>query len=208
MQKVLEGIKRMLFERPALTILLIAAILFGYRSVVRNGEADVWGIAMAAAGTYSILWIFWNHERKKAVAGPSETVVTDRDDLLHIRITETVCGKMQPHPSNLGLSNREPGNLERMTVVFENHTGAPIQTDTSYAIERQIRSKWYRVETDTAFADKQPLALPEGVSAPVSFAPKEVYGVLAPGEYRLVKTMDTAAGAITAAAAFTIREGF
>lgn len=97
----------------------------------------------------------------------------------------------------------DPGIVDSLCVEIVNHTGASIVTDTSFELERQRGLRWYRMAKGADYGDPwERLEIPEGTST-VTLTLFGRYDTLPPGAYRAVKTVQTAAGSITAAAFFS-----
>ena len=93
----------------------------------------------------------------------------------------------------MGLSY-ERGNIEQLRVVFENRTGAAIETDDAYTLEQKIGRQWHTVEELAGYAphwDK--LTIPPGVSEKLTLSAFGRYPTLERGYYRVVKPV-TAGG--------------
>lgn len=195
----------MLFERPIVTVLLLASVPY---NILRSGELDLLRLLTLAVSAYVILWIIWSRGRKKNVSHLSKTVLSEDGAVLSMQILDRVAGK-EEHFAAPGFSRCEPGKLEQLVVSFENHTGAPVVVDHTYFLERKIRGKWYDMETEcSTTSEETPLKLEDGKSESICFSSVKKYGVLPSGDYRIVKTFDTETGQMTIAAPFTIRESF
>lgn len=87
----------------------------------------------------------------------------------------------------MGLSY-ERGNIEQLSIVFENRTGVSIETDNSYILERKISRQWHAVEENEGYEphwDK--FTIPTGVSEKIPFSAFGRYPTLERGYYRVVK---------------------
>lgn len=145
-------------------------------------------LAMVAAGRY---------RRAKCADESAQTALYDGDDL-SMRvvgyISDTMPKYVQPgmpdYIPNLSGAHYERGNLERLSVVFENRLGAAIEADDSYTLERKISRKWYAVEERE---DYEPhwsrIEIPVGTSEKFSFPAWGRYITLDRGYYRIVKAM-------------------
>lgn len=145
-------------------------------------------LALVAAGRY---------RRAKCTGTASQVSIDTRDDL-SLRVTgfisDTMPKYVQPgmpdYIPNLIGANYERGNLEQLSVVFENRLGSAIETDDSYTLERKISRKWYAVEECEGYVPHwSKLVIPVGTSEAFLFPAWGRYCTLARGYYRVVKTL-------------------
>lgn len=137
------------------------------------------------------------HSDKQSATKPSAT------DLLLMEVTSLVSDtapKSVCIATPYGLNNAlgldyERGNIEKIFISIDNKTGAPIQTDDSYTLERRAMGRWYQVDQLEGYEENwSPLDIPEGRSEHICFTAFGRYMTLAQGYYRVVKRFDTQAG--------------
>ncbi|MEA4813966.1 MAG: immunoglobulin-like domain-containing protein [Oscillospiraceae bacterium] len=147
------------------------------------------------------------HSDKQSATKPSAT------DLLLMEVTSLVSDtapKSVCIATPYGLNNAlgldyEPGNLEKIFVSIDNKTGAPIQTDDSYTLERRVMGRWYQVDQLEGYEENwSPLDIPKGQSEHICFTAFGRYMTLAHGYYRVVKRFDTQSGELILAGEFLL----
>lgn len=161
-------------------------------------------LAMVAGGRY---------RRAKHTDDDTQTAIYNGDDLsLHVVgfTSDTMPKYVQPGMPdflpNLVGANYERGNLERLSVVFENHLGAPVETDDSYRLERKVSRKWYAVEECEGYEPHwSKIEIPTGTSGKIAFPVWGRYITLGEGYYRIVKPVTVRGETVYLAGEFLLR---
>lgn len=100
---------------------------------------------------------------------------------------------------------RDPGYVDTIFVTFENRSGEPIITDTSFLIEKQVGLKWYEMKKAGAYGEAwEPLVIPCGQSGPIPFSLFGRYDYFTRGDYRFIKVLNGPTGAQTVYDVFTV----
>ena len=186
-----------------LAVLLGCAVLGVWFMMRRDYESIFRTMALPVCSVCGILGYLYYYGQQSESFTPAQTVLSEVSDLT-MRIVSTVAGASAGRQT---WSGYDPGSIETFYVVFENHTGAAIETDTSYRLERSIRWKWYCVESAPAAETAwKALEIPEGRSGKLCIPAASMGFSLSPGYYRMVKSVKTRNGLRVIAAGFSVDE--
>ena len=203
MKTVWQGAKKLWHTQPLVLVMLIVCLAACVWFMVRRDYDSIFRtLALPVCSLCGILGYLHYYAGKNAACGAAQTALSEQTDLT-MRIVSTVSGEREP--VGLELNTYEPGMIRTFYVTFTNRTGGVIQTDTAYRLECRMRGTWYHVE-ETPGEKETPgaLEIPEGTSEKLAIPASPRYPHLAPGYYRMVKTVETARGARTVAAGFSV----
>lgn len=93
------------------------------------------------------------------------------------------------------------GKLEKLIVTVTNTTGADIETDDSFFLEKQVGSRWYPVESFEPQEPWQPMTIPVGQSE-CTFTTWRRYDTLERRNYRILKKLDMNGRSVTVGGSF------
>lgn len=207
-----HGFQRLCAEQAWLVVFWIFC-LFIFIDSLHTGADAVRPMLMSLLMLIGIPLAAYFYGRQKASYGvPSETVLTEPSPVVMTVESlerDTVSFRFMPYagaPNGTGVRAQaaDPGQVDRICVTFENRTGAPIKTDTSFLLERQFGLKWYQVAAKGEAPPWEAVELPEGASEPVFLLVFWQYPYLPQGAYRVVKQLQTVQGPVTVAAVFTV----
>lgn len=204
MKPIWKGLKKLFFERPLMLAVLLGCAVLGVWFMMRRDYESIFRtMALPVCSVCGILGYLYYYGQQSESFTPAQTVLSEESDLT-MRIVSTVAGASAGRQT---WSGYDPGSIETFYVVFENHTGAAIETDTSYRLERSIRWKWYCVESAPAAETAwKALEIPEGRSGKLCIPAASMGFSLSPGYYRMVKSVKTRNGLRVIAAGFSVDE--
>lgn len=205
MHRIFKGARKMLREHPGLLALLAGGLLFWLWTMARREyETPLWPLTLLVLLLLGFVRIFYDYGKANAAERQESQAKLSAEADLSMRITGMVMGE-KPFFSTGPYSAGAAPSIARYSVTFDNRTGAVIQTDTSYRMERRLRGKWYPVEPLAQMPEQwEALEIPAGKTEKVPIPSAPGYAGMTAGYYRMVKTVQTAKGARTVAAEFSL----
>lgn len=153
----------------------------------------------------AVLWMRYQYWKK----GLGSKVKIDEDCGVTFKVARFVSDTSYYYeqPGSVGALTRamgvhyNRGNLEKLIVTVTNTTGAAIETDDSFFLEKQMGGRWFPVESYETEEPWQPMTIPVGQTE-CTFIPWRRYDTLEQKPYRILKNLNINGRTVTVGSTF------